>query len=64
MKNRNVRKEEFSNFEQQDVRCREDLKHSNSKNKKTGKLLQAEKTKVCIFNSNVRVSVYQKKSIH
>ena len=28
------RKEDFSKFEQQDVRCREDLKHAKSKSKK------------------------------
>lgn len=40
-------KEKFTAFEQQDVRCREDLKHSKAKRKKLEKTLDQEKTKVC-----------------
>ena len=44
--NCNLRKEEFTAFEQQDVRCREDLKHSNSKGKKLTKAVAQEKSRV------------------
>ena len=49
VKNRNLRKDEFAAFEQQDVRCREDLKHSHAKAKKLEKTLTQEKSKVRSF---------------
>ena len=42
-------KEQFTAFEQQDVRCREDLKHNKSKTKKLEKTLEMERKKVRIF---------------
>ena len=39
-------KEKFSEFEQKDVRLREDLKHSKAKSKKLDKQLEQEKQKV------------------
>lgn len=40
------KKADFKEFEQQDVKCREDLKHTKEKQKKLQKNLQKEKTKV------------------
>ena len=40
------KKEDFAKFEQQDVRCREDLKHAKSKSKKLEKMVEQEKKKV------------------
>ena len=39
-------REKFSEFEQEDVRVREDLKHSKAKAKKLDKTIDAEKKKV------------------
>ncbi|XP_071838574.1 structural maintenance of chromosomes protein 4-like isoform X2 [Apostichopus japonicus] len=40
------KKADFKEFEQQDVKCREDLKHTKEKQKKLQKNLQKEKTKL------------------
>ncbi|KAJ8030527.1 Structural maintenance of chromosomes protein 4 [Holothuria leucospilota] len=40
------KKGDFKEFEQQDVKCREDLKHTKEKQKKLQKNLQKEKTKL------------------
>lgn len=39
-------KEKFSEYEKQDVKCREDLKHAKAKSKKLDKSLEQEKKKV------------------
>ncbi|XP_033759958.1 structural maintenance of chromosomes protein 4-like isoform X2 [Pecten maximus] len=44
-------KERFSEFEKQDVKCREDMKHTKSKAKKLEKTLEQEKTKVEEFKA-------------
>nr|XP_006820054.1 PREDICTED: structural maintenance of chromosomes protein 4-like [Saccoglossus kowalevskii] len=40
------RKNDFNEFEKQDVKCRETLKHAKSRDKKLGKALQKEKEKL------------------
>ena len=40
------RKADFADFEQQDVKCREDLKHTKERQKKLIKSLEKEKAKV------------------
>ncbi|XP_069103456.1 structural maintenance of chromosomes protein 4-like [Argopecten irradians] len=44
-------KERFSEFEKQDVKCREDMKHTKSKAKKLEKTLEQEKRKVEEFKA-------------
>ena len=39
-------KAKFAEYEQQDVRCREDLKHAKGKGKKLKKALEQEQKKV------------------
>jgi hypothetical protein len=39
-------KEKFTEYEKQDVKCREDLKHNKQKSKKLKKQLEQEKKKV------------------
>lgn len=39
-------KEKFAEFEKQDVKCREDLKHAKGKTKKLDKTLEQEKKRV------------------
>lgn len=39
-------KEKFADFEKQDVKCREDLKHAKGKTKKLDKTLEQEKKRV------------------
>ncbi len=41
-----AKKEEFTQFEQEDVRIREELKHAKAKAKKLEKSIEAEKKKV------------------
>ena len=41
------KKDEFTKFEQEDVRCREDLKHAKGRAKKLDKTIEQEKQKVC-----------------
>ena len=41
-----LKKDEFGKFEQQDVRCREDIKHAHVKKKKLEKSLEQEEKKV------------------
>ena len=42
-------KEKFSEFEKQDVKLREDLKHGKAKSKKLDKNVEQEKKKVMVF---------------
>ena len=41
-------KEKFADFEKQDVKCREDLKHAKGKTKKLEKTLEQEKKRVSV----------------
>ena len=41
-------KEKFADFEKQDVKCREDLKHAKGKTKKLDKTLEQEKKRVSV----------------
>ena len=51
------KKADFAEFEQQDVKCREDLKHTKEKQKKLVKSLQKEKTKVRFESSPFKLAL-------
>ena len=54
-----LKKDEFGKFEQQDVRCREDIKHAHVKKKKLEKSLEQEEKKVISWiPSNEELTLY------
>ena len=52
-------KEKFTEYEKQDVKCREDLKHNRQKTKKLDKQLEQEKKKVNLPASCESVLIQQ-----
>lgn len=48
-------KEKFADFEKQDVKCREDLKHAKGKTKKLDKTLEQEKKRVSIISVDMNL---------